>query len=72
MRSLVSDLIPEYNKKLQFFLKRHRFMLWKRFYPSPAARVFTVNQQLYRKLSVLYHTGTFTRRRGCDAWIVQI
>lgn len=23
MRSLVSDLIPEYNKKLQFFSKRH-------------------------------------------------
>lgn len=28
MRSLVSDLIPEYNKKLQFFLKRHWLMLW--------------------------------------------
>lgn len=28
MRSLVSDLIPEYNKKLEFFLKRHWLMLW--------------------------------------------
>lgn len=28
MRSLVSDLIPEYNKKLQIFLKRHWLTLW--------------------------------------------
>lgn len=64
MRSLVSDLIPEYNKKLQFFLKRHWLMLWNpptlpSLLPSPTrlpplsalvppAHVYTINMEPYR------------------------
>ena len=44
MRSLVSDLIPEYNKKLQFFLKRHWLMLWDPLFSprSPPAHVCAI------------------------------
>lgn len=54
MRSLVSDLIPEYNKKLQFFLKRHWFMLWDP--PPPFSYhqlMCAINIYLYGKLVLL-------------------
>lgn len=45
MRSLVSDLIPEYNKKLQFFFKETlAYVMGPPFSPrSPPAHVCAIN-----------------------------
>lgn len=54
MRSLVSDLIPEYNKKLQFFLKRHWLMLW-----DPPPFLFSNHQLMCVPLIYIYMGSWF-------------
>lgn len=67
MRSLVSDLIPEYNKKLQFFFKETLAYVMEPPFSAllPPAHVCTINIQLYGKLSVLYHMETLTLSTVC-------